>query len=216
MHASCRSFKAWAKGKPTELSRSDVGPNDEGKVDFEYTARVPAGRYDAVRVVAWTVDGDAEAGSKVLVDPDAACKLTRGFSSEDTPSDTGKACVTVPVTRSSKAPGLEAQWADTKVDQLALHVTANSGAGKRVAVVVKRKKNSKGFYRFYRAILTPDAAGNLDTKFKVPVAAGTRRICVSAMYLTRDTKPMVRCQGSLGDFKARQAVVQLTRPAAKP
>ena len=197
-------------GPPVVLSRSDIGPNDEGKVDYEYSARVPTGRYDHLRVVAWTVDGDAKSDT---TDADAICRLTKAPAPEDTPTKAGKACVTLPISQVAAAPGLEAEWVDTHANQLAVHlVSGSAAAGTRVVVVVKQKKSSKGFDRFYRAIFAPDADGNLDTKFKVPVKSGSRRICVSAKYLKANDKPFVRCRGSLNDFTRRQAVVHLTRP----
>jgi hypothetical protein len=204
-----------------DLQRSDVGPNDEGKVELEFTARVPAGRYDAIRVAAWAV-GTA---NDQATDAASACAQGKEPLPAETATAAGKGCVKLPLSPVPKAPALQAHWSDTKADAVEVQVTSSNasapvslleGGGTRVAVVVKRSQTDGGFYRFYRAILRPDGDGKLDTKFKVPVAPGARRICVAAMYLKNDTAPRVSCHGSLNDFKETQAVVQLTRPQPTP
>lgn len=203
------------------IGRSDVGPNDEGKVDLDLTTRLPAGRYDAVRIAAWTVDADKAQAAKASQGSDLACQVKDEPKPEDTATTAGKGCVRLPIAPVSVGPSLQAQWVDTMTSQIAVEVSASNaaaplsgaeGAGSRVAVVVKRRKTGQRYYRFYRAILTPDADGTFKSKFKVPVAPGVRRICIAAMYLANDESPSVRCRGSLKDFKPKQAVVQLTRP----
>jgi hypothetical protein len=203
------------KKRTRDLSRSDVGPNEEGKVDLDFTARLPAGRYDSVRVAAWTVGTDGSSASNA----DVACKDSGEPESDDTPSSAGRGCVELPLAPVPTSPALEANWVDTKTDLLSLHVTASNasgslskaeGKGARVAVVAEPGVSGKGS-PFYRAVLRPDPDGKLDMTFKVPVPPGPRRICVAAKYLAKDAPLRISCAGRFDDRQGRLTLVQLTR-----
>jgi hypothetical protein len=203
-------------GTPQRLWRSYVGPDPDGKVDLDFVARLPAGRYDAVRIAAWSFDAEG-------ANSDHVCTVRQEPAPDDTRSD--MACVVLPLPPVPTAPTLEAQWTNTKADELSIHVAASNvgsslpaaeASGARVTVVVTGQVTRYRDRRFYRAILRPDLDGALDTKFKVPVAPGPRRICVGAMYLAKGKTPRVSCRAVFNASGVEQAVVQLTRPAPTP
>ncbi len=209
-----------------DLERSDVGPNDDGKVDIEFATRLPAGRYDALRIAAWTVDAKHAQQGKNTDDADLACRLGKGLpKAEDAATAAGKACVKLPLLPVPAIPGLQAHWTSTRAEEIEVQVTSNNasaplsvaeGGGSRIGIVVQRKAPDGGYAGYYRAILRPDAEGKLDTKFKVPVAPGPRRICVAAVYLAPGASPNISCRGTLDDFVSDQAVVHLSRPKPDP
>jgi hypothetical protein len=213
------------KPMPITLSRADIGPDGEGKVDLPIDMRVPAGRFDEVRVAGWSVDPHAGESDE---EPPRNTPCDEGATRPqygDKPALSGTGCVSLPLPPVAVAPNVEAHWIGSKTEsqRVEVRVTADNAAaalsvadGKdtRVAVVVKRRR-AKGHLRFYRAMFTPDGNGKVDVKFQLPVVPGAKRVCVGAAFVERGSFPSFRCKGTVEDFKQNgQAVVQLRQPKA--
>jgi hypothetical protein len=208
------------------LERADIGPDGDGKVDFSFDTRIPAGRYTEVRVAGWSINDTTEAAADD--EPDSGQTPTPA----DTACDQGEArpqfalkrklagtgCVSLPLGRTPLTPRVEAHWIGTNSDtqRLAINV-ATDGApdaqAMRVALVVKRKRTNGKYFRLYRAVLMPNGSGKLANKVEVPVPPGARRVCVGAAFVSNKDFPSFPCTGSTKELEnPEQTVIHLRQP----
>jgi hypothetical protein len=214
------------KPMPKTLSRIDVGPDGEGKVDVPIDMRVPAGRFDEVRIAGWSVDPRASESDE---EPPRNTPCDEGATRPrygDKPALSGTGCISLPLPPVASAPNVDAHWVGSKEEaqRLEVHVTANNaatalsgleGQDTRVAVVVKRRRPNGKHLRFYRALFTPDGEGKVDVTFQLAVAPAAKRVCVGAAFVARGDFPSFRCTGGADDFKQDgQAVVHLRQKVA--
>jgi hypothetical protein len=208
------------------LQRADIGPDGDGKVDFSFDTRIPAGRYTEVRIAGWSINdttqgsADAEPDSSQMPTPaDTACdkgETRPRFALKRKLAGTG--CVSLPLALTPLAPRVEAHWIGTKTDtqRLAINLATNGAPDAqdtRVALVVKRKQADGKYFRLYRAVLVPDGSGKLANKVEVPVPPGARRVCVGAAFVSNKAFPSFPCTGSTSELKnPQQTVIHLRQP----
>jgi hypothetical protein len=146
------------------LARYYLGPDSEGKVALPVEVPVPAGRFDAVGVKAWT-------------DTDDVCSTDY---SKANATDAGSACIILYPHTQPSAPGLALRWAPGSSRRVRVRVDA-AHVRRRLVIVVagQRRRRTE---QLYRAIGSADASGRYRADVTLPVGRRYRRVCALARF----------------------------------
>ena len=174
----------------TTIVQEYVGPDGDGQADVPITFRVPPGRFEAVGVKAW-VSGDESIPCGDYPRQVSAPQFERARK------QAGTGCLTMALPPIPEAPRLSLSWMGEsgQSSRLRLQVATNNAPAplpgdrpdtsddvvSRVAVQVAARTSGEN-RALYRALLSPDLEGTLDTTVEIPVRGRFRRICAEAHF----------------------------------
>ena len=197
-----------AAQKPTTCWRqlsysSRTGAQTDGKVEIEIDTPLAAGYYERIDVEAQLRERD-----KGRVEDLREPRCDKG--------DGKFGCVTLMVSPTSARPELDARWELPATAPPVLSVTtAMTGltVDDRVVLSVRRILPSGRWARIYGTAWTPNAAGELTQKLKLPVATRGRVICVIARAVPAGVKlDSTRASGQCPRRSAGMTSIQLYGP----
>jgi|GEM_PF-4263664 len=156
----------------TRLWRSVRGPDGDGNAETAIAVGLPSGRFDAVRVRAFTGK-----------DPGRRCGSYKRSNDEDG----GTACQLIHLVTHPNPPQLAAAWSEEAERRTLAIRLRSSGTGVRdvaprplmLSVVGQGYETTE---RLYRAVYLPRALGPLRRGVEVGIPAGIWRVCVRARF----------------------------------
>jgi hypothetical protein len=192
--------KPGAYGPPDTIYQAYLGPDSDGEVKQPVNVTLPASRYDAVGLRAWTTQQQPP------------CEFTE-INPKTTGTRLGAACVILPLYRFPARPQLSIGWGAASSDGRALNVNVTATNSPRERLVFVHVVAAGGGRRVELARLLgePDPTGATKIESVLTVPSGMRTVCAEARFIDASlTIRRMRCPNS--DRGPTAAVAQLAVP----
>jgi hypothetical protein len=170
-------------GPPSTIYQAYLGPDPDGDVKEPVNVTIPASRYDAVGLRAWTT----------LEQP--PCEFTE-IDPKKTGTRLGAACVILPLYRFPSRPQLSIDWGAASSSGRALNVKVTGTNSPRDRLVLVHVVATGGGRRVELARLLgePDTSGAAKFESALTVPTGMRTVCAEARFVDpNQTVRHMRC-----------------------